>query len=75
MDDNTKKEEFSYGYIQLIYSISEYSVSLKGKKTTSNTTTVTVEIQKINLFTPEAISKLMQQAVKDRAKLLGSDNL
>ncbi|NER20093.1 MAG: DUF4365 domain-containing protein [Symploca sp. SIO1C2] len=50
-----------------------YWASLKGKKPTNNKKTVTVEIPKENLFTPEAISKLMQQAAKDRAKLF-NDN-
>ncbi|NEQ69240.1 MAG: DUF4365 domain-containing protein [Symploca sp. SIO2D2] len=50
-----------------------YWISLKGKEQTNNKKTVTVEIPKENLFTPEAISKLMQQAAKDRAKLL-NDN-
>ncbi|NEP60396.1 MAG: hypothetical protein F6K31_25910, partial [Symploca sp. SIO2G7] len=37
-------------------------------------TTVTVTIPRNNLFTPEAISKLMQKEAKDRARLLDTDN-
>ena len=46
-----------------------YWISLKGKKPVSNTGTVRREIPKENLFTPEAISQLMQEAAEYRAKL------
>lgn len=47
-----------------------YWVSLRGGKPTNNTKTVTIEIPKDNLLTPETISKLMKQAAEYRAKLL-----
>jgi hypothetical protein len=42
MDENTKKEEFSYGYIQLISSISGFSVEKSGRARDNSGIDVTI---------------------------------
>lgn len=48
-----------------------YWISLEGHKESTNKTNITIEIPRKNLFTPESISKIIEDAADRQEKLFG----